>query len=40
MFWARVDALSPLFEMNLAWQDFPEEKDRLMGLQHMQLNVC
>ncbi|EMJ9901831.1 class I SAM-dependent methyltransferase, partial [Klebsiella variicola] len=31
MFWARVDALSPLFEMNLAWQDFPEEKGQTDG---------
>ncbi|MBZ6387063.1 MULTISPECIES: rhamnan synthesis F family protein [Pantoea] len=25
MFWARVDALRPLFDLNLKWEDFPEE---------------
>ena len=25
MFWARVQALAPLFERNLDWQDYPEE---------------
>lgn len=49
MFWARVDALSPLFEMNLVWQDFPEEKgqtdgttahaiERLLGIVPQALN--
>ncbi|WP_343462918.1 rhamnan synthesis F family protein [Pantoea sp.] len=25
MFWARVDALRPLFDLNLGWDDFPDE---------------
>jgi len=25
MFWARVDAIRPLFELKLRWKDFPEE---------------
>lgn len=25
MFWARTDALKPLFDLNLGWDDFPEE---------------
>jgi lipopolysaccharide biosynthesis protein len=25
MFWARVQALAPLFERNLDWQDYPVE---------------
>jgi lipopolysaccharide biosynthesis protein len=25
MFWARVKALAPLFEMNMDWQDYPAE---------------
>ncbi|WP_159190151.1 rhamnan synthesis F family protein, partial [Klebsiella pneumoniae] len=31
MFWARVDALAPLFNMDLSWQDFPEEKGQTDG---------
>ncbi|MGR7194928.1 rhamnan synthesis F family protein [Klebsiella aerogenes] len=49
MFWARVDALAPLFDMNLTWQDFPEEKgqtdgttahaiERLLGIVPQALN--
>ncbi|WIA60699.1 rhamnan synthesis F family protein [Stenotrophomonas sp. BIO128-Bstrain] len=35
MFWARVDALRPLFELNLAIAEFPEEKGQIDGtLQH------
>jgi lipopolysaccharide biosynthesis protein len=25
MFWARVDALKPFFDLNLSWDDYPEE---------------
>ena len=25
MFWARVDAIRPLFNLNLTWEDYPEE---------------
>lgn len=25
MFWARTDALNPLFNLNLNWEDYPEE---------------
>lgn len=49
MFWARVDALAPLFDMNLTWQDFPEEEgqtdgttahaiERLLGIVPQALN--
>lgn len=49
MFWARVDALAPLFNMDLSWQDFPEEKgqtdgttahaiERLLGIVPQALN--
>lgn len=31
MFWARVDALRPLFDLNLSWNDFPEEKGQTDG---------
>jgi lipopolysaccharide biosynthesis protein len=25
MFWARTKALAPLFDLNLGWNDYPEE---------------
>lgn len=31
MFWARMDAMRPLFDLNLTWQDFPEEKGQTDG---------
>ncbi|GAA3601152.1 hypothetical protein GCM10023078_30860 [Gibbsiella greigii] len=31
MFWARMDAMRPLFELNLSWDDFPEEAGQTDG---------
>lgn len=31
MFWARMDAMRPLFDLNLSWEDFPEEKGQTDG---------
>lgn len=49
MFWARKDALAPLLNLNLSWDDFPEEKgqadgttahaiERLLGIVPQALN--
>lgn len=34
MFWARVSALKPLFDLNLTLDDFPEEKGQIEGTLH------
>lgn len=31
MFWARTTAIKPLFDLNLKWEDFPEEKGQTDG---------
>lgn len=31
MFWARMDAMRPLFDLNLKWEDFPEETGQTDG---------
>lgn len=31
MFWARTTAIKPLFDLNLTWEDFPEEKGQTDG---------
>jgi lipopolysaccharide biosynthesis protein len=31
MFWARPEALQPLFDLDLTWQDYPEEPLPLDG---------
>ena len=31
MFWARTDALKPLFNLNFKWEDFPEERGQTDG---------
>lgn len=31
MFWARMDAMRPLFDLNLKWEDFPEEQGQTDG---------
>ena len=31
MFWARMDAMRPLFDLNLSWNDFPEEHGQTDG---------
>ncbi len=31
MFWARMDAMRPLFDLALTWQDFPEEQGQTDG---------
>lgn len=49
MFWAKKDAMAPLFNLDLSWDDFPEEKgqtdgttahaiERLLGIVPLALN--
>ena len=40
MFWARMDAMRPLFDLNLKWEDFLKKQVKQMALLLMQLNVC